>query len=82
MKQYKKLFRYDKVGLNFTPESLKEIARIAAKKGTGARGLRSVVEGFMTDVMFDLPEHQGEVVTITDKIVRGEEAVFPKNKAA
>jgi len=84
VKQYKKLFRYDKVGLEFTPEALKEIAKAAAKKGTGARGLRSVIEGFMMGVMFDLPEHSGKVVTITDKIVRGEETVvFPtSNKAA
>jgi len=84
VKQYKKLFRYDKVGLEFTPEALKEIAKTAAKKGTGARGLRSVIESFITEVMFDLPEHGGKVVTITDKIVRGEETVaFPtSNKAA
>lgn len=83
VKQYQKLFRFDKVNLEFTPEALKEIAKVAIKKGTGARGLRSVVESFMTDVMFDLSEHQGEVVTITDKVVRGEEQVFPpKNKAA
>jgi len=83
VKQYKKLFRYDNVGLEFTPEALREIAKVASKKGTGARGLRSVIEGFMTEVMFDLPEHSGELVTITDKIVRGEETVVPpKNKAA
>jgi ATP-dependent Clp protease ATP-binding subunit ClpX len=83
VKQFKKLFRYDNVGLEFTPEALREIARTASKKGTGARGLRSVIEGFMTSIMFDLPDHSGEVVTITDKIVRGEETVFfPQNKAA
>jgi len=83
VKQYKKLFRYDNVGLEFTPEALMEIAKTAAKKGTGARGLRSVIESFITEVMFDLPEHSGEVVTITDKIVRGEETVvFPQNNKA
>jgi ATP-dependent Clp protease ATP-binding subunit ClpX len=81
-KQYQKLFRYDKVGLEFTPDALKEIAKIAHKKGTGARGLRSVVEGFMTDVMYELPEHEGEIVTITPEMVRKEAEVFPKNKAA
>ena len=81
-KQYKKLFRYDKVSLEFTPGALKEIAKIAFKKGTGARGLRSVVEGFMTDVMYELPEHSGELITITEEMVRKEKEVFPKNKAA
>lgn len=82
VKQYKKLFRYDKVSLEFTPGALKEIAKTAHKKGTGARGLRSVVEGLLTDVMFELPEHEGETVIITDEIVRKEKEVFPKNKAA
>lgn len=82
VKQYKKLFRYDNVNLEFTDAAIKEIAKIAVKKGTGARGLRSVVEGFMTDVMFDLPDHSGETVVVTEKIVRGEESVFPKCKAA
>jgi len=83
VKQYKKLFRYDNVSLDFTPEALKEIAKIAIKKGTGARGLRSVIESFITDAMFDLSEHNGESIVITDKVVRGEESiVFPSNKAA
>lgn len=75
VKQYKKLFRYDNVNLEFTPEALKEIAKLAVKKGTGARGLRSVIESFITEIMFDLPEHGGKFVTITDKVVSGEEAV-------
>lgn len=82
VKQYKKLFRYDNVKLEFAPEAIQEIAARAAKKGTGARGLRSVVESLLTDVMFDLPDHAGETVCITDKHVKGEEPVFPKNKAA
>jgi ATP-dependent Clp protease ATP-binding subunit ClpX len=82
VKQYKKLFRYDNVKLEFTDTAIKEIAKVAAKKGTGARGLRSVVEGFMTDVMYDLPDHAGETVVITPEMVRGEQTVFPKCKAA
>ncbi len=83
VKQFKKLFRYDKVGLEFTPEALKEIAKVAAKKGTGARGLRSVVESFMTDIMFDLPEYSGQTITITEEVVKGKAVDFPpKNKAA
>lgn len=82
IKQYRKLFRIDGVDLKFTDEALKEIARIAIKKGTGARGLRSVIEGFINEIMFDLSEHAGETVVITENVVRGEEFVFFKNKAA
>lgn len=82
IKQYRKLCRYDEVDLQFTSDAIREIAKSAAKKGTGARGLRSVVENLLTDVMFDLPEHKGETLTVTDKHVRGEESIFPKNKAA
>lgn len=71
VKQYKKLFRYDDVNLEFTDAALTEIAKVAVKKGTGARGLRSVVESFMTDIMFELPEHKGKTITITEEIVRG-----------
>jgi ATP-dependent Clp protease ATP-binding subunit ClpX len=82
VKQYKKLFRYDHVGLEFTPEALREIAKIAITKETGARGLRSVIESFMTDIMFDLSEFKGKTVVITDKIVRKEEKVNLINEAA
>lgn len=81
IKQYRKLFRYDDVELKFTPDAVREIARVAMSKGTGARGLRSVVEGVLTDVMFDLPEHKGEVILITEKHILGE-SIFPKDKAA
>ena len=82
VKQYQKLFRLDNVGLEFTPEALKEIAKIAKAKNTGARGLRSVLEGFMIDIMYHLPDYAGEKVIITDKVVLKQEEVFPKNKAA
>ena len=78
VKQYKKLFRYDNVNLEFTPEALRQIAKIAVKKGTGARGLRSVIESFITEIMFDLSEFSGKLITITDKIVLGEETVMSK----
>jgi ATP-dependent Clp protease ATP-binding subunit ClpX len=74
LKQYQKLLRYDDVDLNFSKEALKEIARIASKKGTGARGLRNVVESFMTDIMFDLQKYKGKKLTVGEKVVRGESA--------
>jgi ATP-dependent Clp protease ATP-binding subunit ClpX len=54
-KQYQKLFSYDGVDLKFTEPALKAIAQQAIKRKTGARGLRSVIETAMLDVMFDIP---------------------------
>ncbi len=54
-KQYKKLFELENVGLTFDPESLSAVAQRAMKRGTGARGLRAILEEVMIDIMFDLP---------------------------
>jgi len=54
-KQYKKLFDMENVGLTFDPEALRAVAAKALKRGTGARGLRAILESMMTDIMFDLP---------------------------
>lgn len=56
VKQYKALFEIDGVALDFTNDGLKEIARLAIASKLGARGLRSIMEKIMTDLMFDLPE--------------------------
>ncbi|MGG7142430.1 ATP-dependent Clp protease ATP-binding subunit ClpX [Clostridium nigeriense] len=58
VKQYRKLFEMDNVELSFTSESLKAIADEAIKRKTGARGLRSIVEELMTEVMFDIPSDE------------------------
>jgi len=55
-KQYKKLFSIDGVELDFTPDALKEIANIALKQKTGARGLRAIMENKMLDIMYEIPE--------------------------
>ena len=68
VKQYRKLFEIDNVELNFTPESLKAIADEAIKRRTGARGLRSIVEELMTEVMFDIPSDE----TISKVIINDE----------
>jgi ATP-dependent Clp protease ATP-binding subunit ClpX len=81
IKQFQKLFRYDKVTLEFTESAIREIAKIAIAKNTGARSLRSVMESFMLDIMFDLPSYKGKKITITDKIVRKEEKVKAKKVA-
>ncbi|MGE0376885.1 MAG: ATP-dependent Clp protease ATP-binding subunit ClpX, partial [Planctomycetaceae bacterium] len=58
IKQYQKLFQMEQADLEFTDGALREIARIAKMKDTGARGLRSVVEQVMFDIMFELPEQE------------------------
>jgi ATP-dependent Clp protease ATP-binding subunit ClpX len=55
IKQYAKMFELEGVGLTFDPESLRAVARKTIDRGTGARGLRAVLESIMLDVMFDLP---------------------------
>lgn len=59
-KQYAKLLAMDEVELSFTDGAIREIARIACKRGTGARGLRAILERVMLDVMFDVPSGDGE----------------------
>lgn len=54
-KQYKKLFEIDGVELEFTGEALSAVAKLAIERATGARGLRSIMEEVMTDIMFELP---------------------------
>ncbi|MDP7032609.1 MAG: ATP-dependent Clp protease ATP-binding subunit ClpX, partial [Gemmatimonadota bacterium] len=71
-KQYRKLFRIEKVELTFTDEALAAVARIANKRGTGARGLRSVLESSMLDIMYEIPSTEGVVeCVITDDVVLG-----------
>ena len=59
VKQYRKYFEMEGTDLQFTEESLREAARTAIRRKTGARGLRSVLEGAMLDLMFDLPSRTG-----------------------
>ena len=69
VKQYKRMFEFEESELSFTDESLRAIAREALEHGTGARGLRSICERVLQNVMYDLPEHQGAsrvVVRATD----------------
>ncbi|MBD01529.1 MAG: ATP-dependent Clp protease ATP-binding subunit ClpX [Candidatus Marinimicrobia bacterium] len=75
LKQYKKLFKMEGIELEFRPEALKEVIRLAMERKSGARGLRSVLENAMLDIMFRLPEYSEERVsriTLTKEfIVRG-----------
>ncbi|MHC0037445.1 ATP-dependent protease ATP-binding subunit ClpX [Pseudoneobacillus sp. C159] len=58
VKQYQKMLELDDVDLEFEEDALKEIAKKAIERKTGARGLRSIIEGIMLDVMFDLPSRE------------------------
>jgi ATP-dependent Clp protease ATP-binding subunit ClpX len=74
-KQYKKLFEMESVGLTFDPEALRAVAQKALKRGTGARGLRAILESMMTDIMFDLPARDDvREVVITKECVTDNQA--------
>ena len=77
VRQYQKLFEMEGAEVEFHPYALKEIARKAKERDTGARGLRSIVEEIMTDVMFELPEveQKGKYV-VSDEVVRGKAKLF------
>ncbi len=68
-KQYRKLFSMDNVNLEFEDEALKEIAQKAIKRKTGARGLRSIMEDVMLDIMYELPEYKNQTIVITKDVV-------------
>ena len=74
VKQYQKLMEPDGVDLVFESEALREIARIAMRKNTGARGLRAIMENVMEDIMFDLPDENNVTkCIITKAAVLGED---------
>ena len=72
LKQYQKLLELDEVKLNFDEEALHAIARKAMKKDTGARALRSIIEEFMLDIMYEIPKDDNiGQVTITKEYIEG-----------
>ena len=81
VKQYQKLFGMENCQLEFTDNALSSIARRAMRKETGARGLRSIIEDVMLDVMFDLPEHSGSSYVITERNVDDKEPVLPARES-
>jgi ATP-dependent Clp protease ATP-binding subunit ClpX len=64
IKQYQKLFAIDDVVLEFTDDAKESIAELAIKRKTGARGLRSILETVMLDIMYDITDLKGQTVTI------------------
>ena len=72
-KQYEKLFRMDGVKLSFDQEALEAVAELALERNTGARGLRSIMENAMTEIMYEIPSrHDVAEVVITPACIKGE----------
>jgi ATP-dependent Clp protease ATP-binding subunit ClpX len=73
VKQYQKVFQMDGVGITFDPGAIRAIAKQAIERGTGARGLRAVIENLMRDIMFDIPSRQDvrEVVVTPECVTDG-----------
>ena len=71
VRQFKKIFSMEGVALDFTPEALESIAALAIKRGSGARGLRAIIEDLMLDVMYELPDLKNlEKCVIDEKVVK------------
>ncbi len=72
LKQYQKLLELDEVKLDFTDEALEAIAEKALERETGARALRSIIEEFMLDIMYEIPKDDNiGRVTITREYIEG-----------
>ena len=83
IKQYKTLFAMDNVELVFEDAALEAIAELAIERKTGARGLRSIIESILKDVMFETPsDNTIEKITVTADVVRGEKPILTRKKAA
>ena len=73
VKQYEKLLSYDEVELTFADGALEAVADKAIERNIGARGLRAVMEGILTDIMYDIPSDPSvQRVVITEACAKGE----------
>ncbi|MDH3719720.1 MAG: ATP-dependent Clp protease ATP-binding subunit ClpX, partial [Planctomycetota bacterium] len=78
VKQYEKLFAMEGAELHITEDALQAIAKKSQQRETGARGLRSIIEAVMLDIMFELPDQtDGGKYVITEEIVEGISRLFP-----
>ncbi len=81
LKQYQKLFEIDDVKLTFEEDALRSIAQKALDRKTGARGLRTILEEILLDIMYELPELSGYEVVITNDVVEsGAKPLYIKDK--
>jgi ATP-dependent protease Clp ATPase subunit len=72
VKQYQRLFEMENIGLTFTEDALHGVAKKAIARKTGARGLRSIMEGILLETMFELPNYEGvEEVVVNAEVVEG-----------
>jgi ATP-dependent Clp protease ATP-binding subunit ClpX len=70
VKQYQKLFEFEDVGLRITDGALRAVARQAHQRKSGARGLRSILEGVMLDLMYDIPSRDDvEECVINEEVI-------------
>jgi ATP-dependent Clp protease ATP-binding subunit ClpX len=78
VKQYQKMFQFENVELKFERESLEKIAEEALKRGSGARGLRSIIENILLDAMFDIPDNASVIksVVMAETVTRKERPKF------
>ncbi|MBI1909152.1 MAG: ATP-dependent Clp protease ATP-binding subunit ClpX [Deltaproteobacteria bacterium] len=84
IKQYQRLFEFERVKLKFTPAALTAIAREAMKRKSGARGLRAILETIMLDIMYDIPSKNNikEVVINEEVILKKQEPLVVYEKKA
>ncbi|SVC69283.1 uncharacterized protein METZ01_LOCUS322137, partial [marine metagenome] len=79
-KQYQKLFAMEKCELEFLPEALQTIAKLAMQRKTGARGLRTIMEDILLDTMYEMPSdlihEKTKKITITQKFVENKSKPF------
>ncbi len=78
LKQYKKMFAYEGLDLEFEPEALAAIVEKAISRKTGARALRAIIEEFMLDIMYDVPDlaKVGKCIITKDVVNNGDDPVF------
>ena len=82
VKQYQALFLFDNVNLSFSQDALDKIAKKALEKKTGARGLRSIIEQMLLDIMFDLQDYNGANIIVNAQTVDGEKPKISKSVEA
>lgn len=80
--QYKELLRQDGVSLRFTKDALEEIAKQAAERKCGARGLRAIMEGFMRDIMYEIPDRTdvNKCIIDRDTVLTGKAQLLSKDE--
>jgi ATP-dependent Clp protease ATP-binding subunit ClpX len=80
-KQYMKVFQFENIELEFAPEALKAIVKIARKRKTGARALRSIFEEKLLDIMYEAPSYRNVAkITVTEEtITAGEPPIIERS---